>query len=176
MIRIPHAAACAAALSLALSCAPALAHVTLAVDKATIGKSYKAVLQIPHGCAGEATTVLRVQIPPGYINVKPMPKPGWTLEIVSGPLEKPVTHSGGVLAEGVTEIAWTGGNLPDAYYDEFVLRGTFASSLEPGRFFLPVVQECAQAEEAWIDTSGAPGAERPAPSLELVSGSGVGGH
>ena len=64
------------ALLLALaSTNPALAHVTLAVPTATPGTGYKAVLRVPHGCDGAATTGIRVQIPEGYIAVKPMPKP-----------------------------------------------------------------------------------------------------
>ena len=53
---------------------PALAHVTLETKQATVGSSYKAVFTVPHGCAGSATTKIRVQIPEGVIGVKPMPK------------------------------------------------------------------------------------------------------
>ena len=36
--------------------APAAAHVTLEVAQAPVGSTYKAVMRIPHGCAGAATT------------------------------------------------------------------------------------------------------------------------
>ncbi len=49
-----------------------------------------------------------------------------------------------------------------------MFRGTFAGSLEPGKFYFPLVQECANGEEAWIDVTGDDNAEMPAPSLELV--------
>jgi periplasmic copper chaperone A len=71
MIRI---ALLSAAGALALSSA-ALAHVALEQKEAPIGASYKAVLRVPHGCDGSATQALRVRIPDGYLNVKPMPKP-----------------------------------------------------------------------------------------------------
>ena len=61
---------------------PAYAHVTLEGRQAAIGTWYKAVFAVPHGCAGSATTKIRVQIPDGVIDVKPMPKPGWNVEVV----------------------------------------------------------------------------------------------
>lgn len=148
--------------------APAFAHATLEVQQAEIGKSYKAVLRVPHGCGSEATNVVRIQIPEGFFSVKPMPKAGWTLETVTGPYAKAYDNHGTPLTEGVKEIVWKDGNLPNEWYDEFVFRGTFAGDLEPGKFYFPSVQECATGEEAWIDVSGDANAEMPAPSLELV--------
>ena len=55
----------AAALGSALLLAPhlAAAHITLATQKAFADSSYKAVLRVPHGCEGKATTAIRVRIP-----------------------------------------------------------------------------------------------------------------
>jgi uncharacterized protein YcnI len=151
-----------------LSAAPAYAHATLEVGRASIGSTYKAILRIPHGCGTEATTAVRVQIPEGFYNVKPMPKAGWTLETVTGPYAQAYDNHGTELTEGVTEIVWKDGNLPNEWYDEFVFRGTFAGTLEPSTFYFPTVQECANGEEAWIDVSGDENAEMPAPAVELV--------
>ena len=41
----------------------ASAHITLLNREAAIGSSYKAVFVVSHGCAGSATTEIRVQIP-----------------------------------------------------------------------------------------------------------------
>lgn len=155
----------------------ASAHVTLEQKEARLGASYKAVLRVPHGCDGSATTALRVRIPDGYIGVKPMPKPGWTLAIASGRYGKPYTLRGVSLTEGVTEVSWTGGRLPDAFYDEFVLTGTIADGLAPGStMYFKVVQECEKGVHRWIDIpSGAaerPGGgsrdSEPAPGVKLV--------
>lgn len=148
--------------------APAFAHSTLEVQEAAIGSSYKAVLRVPHGCGTEATHTVRVQIPEGFFNVKPMPKAGWELETVTGPYENSYDNHGTQVTEGVKEIVWSGGNLPNEWYDEFVFRGTFASTLEAGTFYFPSIQECDNGEEAWIDVTGDENAEMPAPSLELV--------
>lgn len=147
---------------------PAFAHVTLEVKEAKIGSTYKAVVRVPHGCGSEATNVVRVQIPEGFYNVKPMPHAGWTLETVTGPYEGSYDNHGATVSEGVKEIVWSGGELPNERYDEFVFRGTFAGTLEPGRFYFPTIQECANGEEAWIDVTGSQDADKPAPSLELV--------
>src|SRR4051794_38785094 len=84
----------------------AQAHVTLENQQAVVGGSYKAVLRVPHGCEGAATTAIRVRMPEGIIAVKPMPKPGWKLDTVNGKYSKPFTIRGAKVTEGVTEISW----------------------------------------------------------------------
>ncbi|MGN6487475.1 MAG: YcnI family copper-binding membrane protein [Devosia sp.] len=162
------AAACSIATLAALT-EPAAAHISLTPPQADVGSTFKAVLGVGHGCAGAATTAIRVQIPEGFYNVKPMPKAGWELKTVTGPYATPFNNHGTTLTEGVTEISWSGGDLPDAYYDEFTFRGTFGSTLEAGgKFYFPVIQVCGSTEDAWIDTSGDPEAELPAPALTLT--------
>ncbi len=168
MIRI-FARAASVAVALTAFAAPAFAHATLEVQEAKIGASYKAVLRVPHGCGTEATNVVRVQIPEGFYNVKPMPKAGWTLETVTGPYEQAYENHGTMLTEGVKEIVWKDGNLPNEWYDEFVFRGTFAGTLKPGKFYFPAIQECASGQEAWVNVTGAADGGEPAPSLELVA-------
>ena len=153
---------------------PAFALVTLVSQEARLGASYKAVLRVPHGCGTQATNLVRVQIPEGFFNAKPQPKAGWTLETVIGPYENGYDNHGTTLTEGVREIIWSGGELPNEWYDEFFFRGTFAGSLEEGDFFFPTIQECAGGEEAWIDTSGDDGVDFPAPRVKLIRGHG--GH
>src|SRR5690606_11590740 len=112
MIRTFARAALAATIFSSIT-VPAFAHVTLQVSEAAIGSSYRAVLQVPHGCGEEATNVVRVQIPEGFFNVKPMPKAGWTLETVVGPYEGSYDNHGTQMTEGVVEIVWSGGDLPN---------------------------------------------------------------
>ena len=93
--------------------APAEAHVTLEQSSARADTTYKAVLRIPHGCDGAATTAVRVLIPEGLIAVKPMPKAGWTLTTRRGPYAKDYAYFGKPMSEGVVEITWSGGQLAD---------------------------------------------------------------
>ena len=159
-----------AALATALAFAtPVFAHVSLQVPTGAAGSSYRATLQVPHGCDGAATTAIKVRIPEGYFSVKPMPKPGWTIETAKGAYDKPYQQHGATITEGVTTITWSGGELPDDYYDEFVFRGTLAADLPEGTILsFPTVQVCGTAEEAWIDVSGDPAAEKPAPALTIT--------
>ncbi len=151
----------------------AFAHVTLEQSTAKVGAGYKAVFRVPHGCEGSATTSIRVQVPEGYIGVKPMPKPGWTLHIVEGKYAKAYKAYGHPISEGTKEIGWTGGKLPDEYYDEFVMSGYLADSLPVGeKFYFPVVQECEKGVNRWIEKP-AKGAdpdsvEHPSPAVMLL--------
>jgi periplasmic copper chaperone A len=152
---------------------PAIAHITLESQEAKVGAGYKAVLRVPHGCGESPTTAVRVKIPAGVIGVKPMPKPGWTLTTATG--KYPATYNlfHAELKEGVTEIDWTGGKLPDAWYDEFVFTGFLSGDLEPGKtLYFPVVQECEKGVHRWIEIPAA-GKSRddypePAPELKLL--------
>lgn len=155
-----------------ISSLPACAHSTLEVAQTTIGAGYKGVVRVPHGCAGEATHTLRVSIPDEIANVKPMPKPGWTLTTKSGPYATPFNYHGKMMNEGVKEIVWSGGALPDAHYDEFVFTGTIIPGAKAGTVYVPVVQECANGAEKWVETPPAHDAQArlkyPAPPLVLV--------
>jgi uncharacterized protein YcnI len=162
-----------------LALAPvAQAHVTLETRQAPVGSYYKAVLRVPHGCSGSDTTALRVRIPDGVLEVKPMPKPGWTLTIKTGTYPHPQALHGSKVDHGVQEIAWTGGDLPDAYYDEFTFRAYLASSLKPGTtLYFPTIQECKTGVSRWIDTSGRDDeAGDPAPHLQLTAPESAGRH
>jgi uncharacterized protein YcnI len=150
----------------------ALAHITLEQREAPVGASYKAVLRVPHGCDGTATTAIRVRIPEGIIGVKPMPKPGWKLDLVSGKYRRSYTLRGVDVNEGVTEVGWSAGNLPDAFYDEFVFTGTISDGIEEGStIYFPVVQECEKGVHRWIEIPSAQKSaepEEPAPALKLL--------
>jgi len=160
--------------ALALIAVPALAHVSLETQSAPVGSTYKAVLRVPHGCKGAATIKVRVQIPEGVIAVKPMPKPGWTLETVKGKFEKSYDYYGTPTAEGVKEVAWTGGKLLDEHYDEFVLRGYLTKDLKADTtLYVPVVQECeGGGVERWIEIPAAGKSaddyKYPAPGVKLT--------
>lgn len=148
------------------------AHVTLESKEAPPGSSYKAVLRVGHGCEGNPTTVMRVQIPDGVIAVKPMPKPGWELETVKDKYDRPYDYYGSELTEGVRQIEWSGGRLRDDFYDEFVFVARL-SDFEPGTVLhFPTVQECAGAVHRWIEIPAAgqdpDELEEPAPQLTII--------
>lgn len=162
----------AAMLILAAGIVPATSHVTLERGETAPG-SYKAVLRVPHGCGREPTTGISVTIPEGVHSVKPQPKPGWTLATTVRPYRRACVSHGREVKEGVTQIAWSGGSLPDAHYDEFVFIGQVDATLAAaGTIYFPVVQTCANGENRWVEVPVAGNQTRlasPAPSLRILA-------
>jgi uncharacterized protein YcnI len=152
------------------------AHVTLEGRQAAVGSFYKAVFAVPHGCAGSATTKIRVQIPDGVIAVKPMVKPGWNVEVVKGKYATSYDFHGSKISEGAKEVVWSGGKLLDDNYDEFVISTYLAATLKPDTvLYFPTVQECEQGGSRWIDIPAegqaehAHDAKSPAPGVKLIA-------
>jgi len=163
-----------ASVSLLMAIPPlALAHVTIESREAAVGGSFKVVLRVPHGCGTSPTTKLRVHIPQGVIGVKPMPKPGWQLDVVNAAYGKSyrMFHDPNV-SEGAQEVAWSG-RLPNEYYDEFVLSVYLTDELVAGSMlYFPVVQECESGVHRWIEIpeSGKSASDypEPAPGIKLL--------
>lgn len=152
--------------------AAADAHVTLANAVTAQNSTYKAALQVPHGCDGAVTTAIRVQIPEGVIGVKPMPKPGWTLTTTRAAYAKAYENHGRKVTEGVREIVWAGGNLSDDHFDEFVFQAFVATDGgAAGAVYFPTVQTCAKGETAWTEIPAAGQSphslKAPAPQLRI---------
>lgn len=147
----------------AISAPGAWAHITLEQGRAPADSYYKAVLQVPHGCKASPTVAIRVKIPDGVTSAKPQPKPGWKMVITRTKLANPVDAGHGrMIDEVVSEVAWSGGSLADEHFDEF--RIVMKLPDRPGAtLYLPVVQECRDGVQRWIET---PGSGRPAGDLK----------
>lgn len=157
---------------LAAAASVASAHATLEKQEAPASSTYKGVMRIGHGCGTEPTLKVRIQIPEGVIAVKPMPKPGWTVEIVKGAYAKTYDYYGTPMTEGVKELVWTG-ELSNDHYDEFTFRGKLTEDLAVGStVYFPTVQECTNGAERWIEIpaegQNPDDLEGPAPGLKLI--------
>ncbi len=161
----------------------AQAHVTLEEPAAVANTGYKAVLRVTHGCEGSPTHTVRVQIPAGFLGTKPIPKPGWKLELQRAKLAEPYDSHGRKIDETVSEVIWRAQSpeafLADAHYDEFVLRGQ--TPAKPGVIWFKVQQLCEKGELNWAEVpstgSSTKGLKAPAARLEVLPGmSGGGGH
>lgn len=155
------------------------AHIVLAEPAALGNTGYSAALRVGHGCDGAATTAIRVTVPAGFKGAKPMPKAGWLLSTKSGKLAVPYDDHGTPVTEGVTEITWTaapGNALPDAYFDEFVLRGNLPG--EAGAMWFKVLQTCATGSIDWAEIpaagQSAHSLKSPAAMLEIIPSDHVG--
>jgi len=157
-----------------LAAAPASAHVFLEGKQAAIGADYKAIFIVPHGCAGSPTIKLRVQIPEGVIATAVTPVPGWNVETVKGKYAGEYDHKGAKVSEGIKEVAWSGGKLPDKTRQEFVIETFLTDGLKPNTtLYFPAVQECEQGVSRWIEIppDGAPHSHEgkwPAPGVKLT--------
>lgn len=152
---------------------PALAHVGLEPAEVTAGSGVTLSFRIGHGCEGEPTETVSVQIPEGVASVRPFPKAGWDLAIETGTLPGPIETDNGTITEGVTVVTWSGGNLDDAFTDTFQIRATVYGDAGTEVYF-PVVQTCADGEHAWIEipTAGDDDLESPAPGVSLADPAG----
>ena len=142
-----------AACSVSIAATASFAHVTLQDGAAAAGTGYRATFRVGHGCEGSPTSAMQVTIPAGFIAAQPMVKPGWTISTRVGKLAEPYEMHGTKYTEGILEITWTAKGtenaLPDAYYDEFVLRGT--TPKKPGPVWFKVVQTCEKGRNAWVE-------------------------
>jgi periplasmic copper chaperone A len=150
----------------------AVAHVTVNPREAPAGGFARLDFRVSHGCDGSPTTAIRIQIPSGVVSVVPQNKPGWTVDLVTGPLEEPYDDHGQLVTDGVIEVAWTGGNLPDGLFEDFGLSVRLPDRAGETLYF-PVLQECESGSYAWIqipaEGEDAHDLAEPAPALRLVA-------
>ncbi|APG84569.1 copper metallochaperone [Sinorhizobium americanum CCGM7] len=161
--------------------AMAHAHATLEVDSTSNEKTFKAILQVPHGCDGKPTTEVQVKLPEGFVFAKPQPKPGWELEIIKGDYQKTYDNHGTKVSSGPVEIRWKGGSLPDEFYDTFVIRGKVSGFDNETVLAFPTTQLCgAEAKVVWdqvpADGEDAHALEHPAPTVTVTPASAEHAH
>ena len=138
---------------LGIAASASLAHAVLEQPSAPAGSYYKGVIKVGHGCEGAATTSVTVLIPEGVVGVKPMPKAGWTLATRKEKLATPYESHGKRIEESVVAITWSGGNLPDAHYDEFV--ATMKLPDTPGKRWFKIEQLCTSGRNNWVEVPAA---------------------
>lgn len=176
LIRLTPLALCAALLL--MLAAPAYAHVTANPNAAPAGGYFMAKFRVGHGCDGEPTKTVRIAIPDGVSSVRPEVVPGWEIETVIGELSEPIESHGQTITEGVREIVFSGGSLPDEHFQDFGVNMRMPDGADGDVLWFPVIQECDGAEEAWINIPDSVEAwndiDYPAPYITLSAGSG--GH
>ena len=167
----------------ALSCLSvgAQAHIVLDIQSAPAGSYYRGALRVGHGCEGSPVRQIVVTIPDGVQGAKPMPKPGWRIDIQRKTLAQPYVSHGRTVSEDVSEISWTAKTPDDylqhAHYDEFVV---FAKLPEaPGRLYWKSSQICEQGRIDWNELPTAGASSRPASPaavLEVLPKAGMAHH
>lgn len=150
---------------------PARAHVSLEWPAALAGTAYKAVFRIGHGCGTSPTSQVAIDIPAGVRGARPMPRPGWTLDIRRAPLVQPYRNHGVTVTEDVVRVTWTAKSREDmlesAHYGEFILMAGLPHT--EGVIYWPVRQSCPEGAHAWtqVPAAGQPLSELQAPATPL---------
>lgn len=128
----------------------AAAHVNAKATQVTDDGIATVEFTFNHGCQGQPTDALRVQIPSNVADVTPQPQPGWVVNV------------------GTDQFGWSGGSVPD--HQRITFTATMRVWGEAGEtIWLKTIQQCGALEEAWVEIP-APGAVEPpnvAPSIRL---------
>jgi uncharacterized protein YcnI len=158
-------AAALAALA-ALAAVSAHAHVLAEPDEGAAGAYLRSAFRVTHGCKGSPTVAVTIRLPPEVIQAKPMPKPGWTVDIKTRALDQPVDSGHGFqIRQAVTEVTWRGGHLDNAHFDEFVL--SLRLPQKPGvTLYFATLQTCEGSTQDWsqIPTEGQAWHALPSPA------------
>ena len=157
-------------------------HVVLNEPVALANTSYRAAFRVGHGCGGSPTTAIRVTLPAGFQGAKPMPHAGWALVVREEKLARPYKSHGKEVTQDVVEVTWTAKTrddaLPDAFYDEFVLRGQLPDVAGP--MWFKVLQSCDKGHKDWSDVpasgTSTQGLKAPAALLEILPSGPANGH
>jgi periplasmic copper chaperone A len=153
-----------------LSGTVAHAHITLERSSFEAGTWNKLVLRVAEGCNGAATTSISVELPKGVYMPRPAPKAGWKLDVKREKLDKPVETHGMQITEAIRSATWSGGSLPDDFYEEFTVFARVPT--EAGKYPIKVSQICEKGRVDWHEVAK-PGQSRrelkaPAPELEVI--------
>lgn len=171
MRRVPVAVVTALAL---LAPATVQAHVSLHPNEVPVGSFATLGIRVPNEMESANTVKLAVQVPPGFLDVSTEYMPGWSAEVKTGKLAKPVQTSDGEVTEQVREVIWTGdgkqGLIPPGQFLNFPI-----STEIPGKageeLTFKVLQYYDNGEVVrWI---GGPSSEEPAPKIDVTAAGGV---
>ena len=134
------ALALGAGLTLALAVPlSASAHVSASATSTAAGSYTVVTFSVPHGCDGQATNVITIDIPEDIISVTPTRNPNWTISEVKAPLEPPVEDA----TERDAQIVYTAVTpLPADQRDVFELSLKLPEGEAGDVVEFPVTQDC----------------------------------
>lgn len=162
-----------AALAL-LAPATAQAHISLHPNEVPVGSFATLDIRVPNETDNANTNKIAVQFPPGFLDVSTEYMPGWSAEVKTTKLAKPVQTDDGEVTEQVSEIIWSGsgsqGRIPPEQFLNFPI-----STEIPGKageeLTFKVLQYYDNGEvKRWI---GPPDSEEPAPQIDVTAEGGV---
>jgi uncharacterized protein len=172
-----------AAVAVAYTAGPALAHVTVEAPGATQGGDAVITFTVPTESDTASTTEVKLQLPADQplASVAVRSKPGWTFTTQTAKLATPIDSDDGPVTEAVSVIDWKAGSaaagIKPGEFDEFQIDvGPLPKA--PTIVFKAIQYYSDGTSVSWIDVA-APGStaepEHPAPTLTLAAAPAAGG-
>ncbi|MFE9096977.1 YcnI family protein [Streptomyces sp. NPDC007264] len=156
----------------------AFAHVTVHPESYPKGATDGVLtFRVPNEQDTAATTKVEVFLPTDHpiLGVLVSPQNGWTAQVTTIKLKKPVTTDDGTVTDAVSQITWTGGRIRHGQYQDFdVAFGRLPDDTD--RLMFKTLQTYSDGTVArWIEQSGqgAEEPESPAPLLRLTAKGGA---
>ena len=170
LARTSFAAAAVAALVLAAPLA-ASAHVKVDPNQASVGSYATLTFKVPTESATAGTVKLEVDLPTDtpFGSVSYIPLAGWSTQVVTEKLAKPIKTDDGTVTEAPVKVIWTadkGVQIAPGQFQEFVISA--GAVPDTGSILLPAHQTYSDGSVVnWDQKTPASGAEpeHPAPTL-----------
>jgi len=180
--RIAAAGAVAASAVLVLS-GPAFAHVSVQPEGEAAKGGYATVnFKVPNERDDASTTKVEVSFPTDHPLASVMPEAvaGWTADVTTSKLDKPLEMHGETISQAVTKVTWTatGKGIAPGFFQKFPL-SIGALPEDTDELVFKAVQTYDNKEVVrWIEEQkeGAEEPENPAPVLALSAASEEGHH
>lgn len=156
---------------------PAAAHVSVDPGQAVQGGFAVLTFRVPNERQETATTKVEIYFPTDtpIVGTTVRQLPGWTSQVVRGPLPAPVTVDGAPVTEAITSVAWTADGAANAItgsnYQEFGISVGPLPNVDAITF--KALQTYSDGEVVrWIDqhADGQPEPDHPAVVLRLAAG------
>ncbi len=106
-------------LGFSISAIPAFAHAVVKPNQAGVGAFTDFTLGVPSE-KDAATVGVKLMIPAGLQNISPIVKPGWKIDVKQSPDPSGAKDDDGNPAMIVSEIDWSGGQVPAHQKDFFM--------------------------------------------------------
>lgn len=165
--------ALAAAGALALPTA-AQAHISLHPNTTPTGAFATLDVRVPNEEDKPNTIKVDMQVPPGFLDASTGYLPGWTVEVKTRKLAKPVTTPNGTVDTEVAEIVWTGdgkqGKIPPHSFLNFPISVKIPGKAGDALTFKTVQSYDDGKVARWI---GPPSADMPAPTINVTPAGGA---
>ena len=152
----------------------AFAHVTVHPESYAKGATDGVLtFRVPNEEDTAATTKVQVFLPTDHpvLGVLVTPEAGWTAQVTTTKLKKPVKTDDGTITDAVSEITWTGGRIRHGQYQDFhVAFGQLPDDTDQMTF--KTLQTYSDGNVArWIEETpkGGDEPENPAPVLRLTA-------